>query len=474
MTEGENFWDTVEPSNKSDENVPVLDEPLFESVDTAPVLDEPLSKPVDTAPVPNESDYIQRQPQEISSKIVSRSTLAIIVIPILLLTAPFALATMGIIGGQDECWGSLEYLEDGKLHCVEGYESSNPTYSFGETQVTVSYTEGYSDLLRWELLGDGGVIGYAYYDAYSGEDDSWYSSGHCEWEGGESLGDEQWYCAQNEDLVTRFGFESTHFYCEFQELNWYCTDTFGQNSNFANTTNETRAGAEVLDKWAYDCLPVIAKSPFENTSMAEVMEIEASVVLPQWCYETPTFTENQSVDSILPFNGDAVYLYPNGIDFGSIDFIQFTEKSVRSQMISLHTYNEDGTLTEESEDAKGSFGFVGTIMFLIFYLVGGFSIYLLSTGRNHLEHLGTENTLVISKSWRNKPRTTKSKISLDSSSRLHSFTSTSTHTDSDGHTTTSTSHHHEITHSNRASDALPDGFGADDLLKVTGLELVRY
>ena len=396
MTEGENFWDTVEPSNKSDENVPVLDEPLFESVDTAPVLDEPLSKPVDTAPVPNESDYIQRQPQEISSKIVSRSTLAIIVIPILLLTAPFALATMGIIGGQDECWGSLEYLEDGKLHCVDGSESSNLIYSSSENHVSVTYTEGYSEILRWEIIGDGGVIGFAYDDMDSDQGYTW------------------------------------------------------------------------------DCLRVVTKSPFENTSMTEVTQIEASIILPQWCYETPNFPANESIEQVLPFNGSAVYLYPNGITFGSIDLLQYSEDSSRYQMISLHTYNEDGTLTEESEDAKGSFGFVGIIMFLIFYLVGGFSIYLLSTGRNHLEHLGTENTLVISKSWRNKPRTTKSKISLDSSSRLHSFTSTSTHTDSDGHTTTSTSHHHEITHSNRASDALPDGFGADDLLKVTGLELVRY
>ena len=69
-----------------------------------------------------ESTYLPREPQEISRKIITLSTLLMFSIPLLLLSAPFALVGMGILG-QDECWGDLEYLEDDKLHCVEGEKS---------------------------------------------------------------------------------------------------------------------------------------------------------------------------------------------------------------------------------------------------------------------------------------------------------------------------------------------------------------
>jgi hypothetical protein len=220
-------------------------------------------------------------------------------------------------------------------------------------------------------------------------------------------------------------------------------------------------------------MAVSLKSPFDgNTTMQEVIDVERNVILPNWCDETPVFLENESAEPVLPFYGEAVYLYPNGNDdYGSIDSVQYSQNSFRYQMVSLHTYNADGTLTEVSENAQGGLGIIGLILFTLFYLLGGYTVYLLSTGKHHIEHLGVENTLVISKSWRNKPKTMKSKISLDSSSLLHTYTVTSTSTDSEGHTTTSTSRHHQITHANRSSDKLPDGFKTDELLKLTGLRL---
>jgi len=419
-----------------------------------------------------ESTYLAREPQEISKKIITLSTLLMFSIPLLLLSAPFALVGMGVLG-QDECWGDLEYLEDGKLHCVEGEKSPNPTYSFSETHVIVTHSQGYSDVLRWEIIGDGGVIGYAYYDAYYDEEEPWFSHGYCEWEGGENVGSEQWYCGVNEESVSRFGFENWYYYCEYQEMNWYCTDSFGQSASFADTSDETRADANVLNKWVYNCLPVVTKSPFENTSMIEITEIEAKVVLPQWCFETPIFSDNESVEHILPFNGEAVYLYPNGIGYGSIDLLHYSNDSLRYQMISLHDYNEDGTLTEESEESMQLFGSFFPVVIVIIYLSGGYLLYALSTGRTYIEHLGTENTLIVSTSWRNKPRKVKATISLTSSSLLRHYTTSSTHTDSDGHSYNSTSHHHEITHFDRQSDELPSGFNTEELLKLTGLKLAQ-
>lgn len=145
---------------------------------------------------------------------------------------------------------------------------------------------------------------------------------------------------------------------------------------------------------------------------------------------------------------------------------------VYRQMFSLHTFNEDGTLSEESEQASGGFPSILGIIFILFYLIGGYGLYVLSTGKKHIEHLGSENTIVVSTSWRNKPRKVKATIPLTETSRLHFFTTTSTHTDSDGHTSTQTSHHHEITHLDRKADTLPNGFSTDELLQLTGLQLL--
>jgi len=425
---------------------------------------------------PTVPDYRAREPQELYAKVVSSPAIFMMVVALVLVSLPLAFFAFDV-GNPDDCWGSLEYLEDEQLHCVNGDESSQVSYSYSGDHVIAShfsYNYGYfNEVLRWEVIGDGGVIGFTEFDHYAdGEDFDWVVYGHCEWMGGSSQM-EQWYCAENEQSVSMDGYPYSNYYCESQAMHWYCTDSFGQNSSFSDTSNETRAGPNVLDNWMYYCMAVSMKSPFdENITMQEVIDVERNVILPNWCDEIPVFLENESAEPVLPFYGEAVYLYPNGDDdYGSIDSVQYSQNSFRYQMVSLHTYNADGTLTEVSENAQGGLGIIGMVLIIMLYLIGGYTVYFLSTGKHHIEHLGVENTLVISKSWRNKPKTMKSKISLDTSSLLETYTVTSTSTDSDGHTTTSTSQHHRITHAVGASDKLPDGFKTDELLKLTGLRL---
>ena len=182
MVESSNFWESVEKAE-----VP-------EVSDTS----------VSNNKVEGELKYESRPHQEISSRRYSNRSLLLVVFCIFLLTAPFGLAGLGIIGGREDlCFGTFEYLEDEKLHCVDGSESSNLIYSSSENHVSVTYTEGYLEILRWEIIGDGGVIGFAYDDMNSDQGYTW------------------------------------------------------------------------------DCLRVVTKSPFENTSMTEVTQIEASIILPQ-------------------------------------------------------------------------------------------------------------------------------------------------------------------------------------------------
>ena len=462
MSSEGNFWDDVVPSNGKPERI-------VEPTVPSNVKPERIVEP--TVP-----DYIAREPQELYARVVSNTALFMIVMAILLVSFPFALSAFDV-GNADDCWGSLEYLEDEQLHCVSGDESSQVTYSYSGDHVIAShfsYNYGYfNEVLRWEVIGDGGVYGFTEFDYYAdGEDFDWFVYAHCEWMGGSSQ-IEQWYCAENEQSVSMDGYPYSNYYCESQAMHWYCTDSFGQNSSFSDTSNETRAGPEVLDNWMYYCMAVSLKSPFdENTTMQEVDDIQSKLIMPNWCDETPVFLENESAEPVLPFYGEAVYLYPNGNDnYGSIDSVQYLQDSFQYQVVSLHTYNAEGTLTEVSENAQGGLGIIGMVLISMLYLIGGYLVYYLSTGKHHIEHLGVENTLVISKSWRNKPKTMKSKISLDSSSLLHVYTVTSTSTDSEGHTTTSTSQHHRITHAGRSSDQLPDGFNTEKLLILTGLNL---
>ena len=463
MTKGKSFWDDVEPSSETISDDQPLQEPeIIEPSSETISDDQPLQEP-ELIESPGETDYVARSPKELSKKAIPFGVLLMFLLPILLFSLPFTLP-------QDYtgCFGSFEYLEDGELHCVEG-DTFQADYTFSENHVTIS--SEYSDDLRWEQIGNGGVLGYAYLDSNYEDINAWYAYNLCEWEAGNKLGDELWYCSS--DKGKRNGFEYVQSYCEFQDIHWYCTESFGQNASYSDTSNETRAGVEVQSLWRYYCDIVVPFKSSDNSSGNRFIELEAAIVLPAWCFTSPVFIANESIEQILPFNGTAVYLNPmysyvNSNEYGSIDRIQYTPTSMSYQMVSIHTYNEDGSLTVEIETSP-----TRIILTILFYSTVAVLCYVLSTKKSHIEHLGTENTLVISKSWLNKPRKIKNTISLDSSSLLVLYTSTHTSTDSGGHSSTSTSYNHIITHSGRPDDQLLNGFDTDELMQVTGLERPR-
>ena len=463
MTKGKSFWDDIEPSSETTPEHKLPQEPETNEPSSETTPEHKLPQEPEIIEPSSETDYVARAPKELSVRVIPFGVLLMFLLPILLFSLPFTLS-------QDYtgCFGSFEYMEDGELHCVEG-DTFQADYTFSENHVTISSYFG--EDIRWEQIGEGGVLGYAYLDSNFDDINAWYAYNLCEWEAGNELGDELWYCTS--DKEKRSESEYVQSYCEFQDVHWYCTDSFGQNPSHSDTSNETRAGVEVQSLWTYSCVKVVPFNPSDNTSINRFIEIEAGIILPAWCFTSPVFAVNESIEQVLPFNGTAVYLYPmysyeDSTEYGSIERIQYTSSSMSWQIVSIHTYNEDGSLTEEIEQSR-----TGIVVPILFYSTVIVLFYALSTKKTHIEHLGTENTLVVSKSWLNKPRKIKKTISLDSSSLLELYTSTHTSTDSDGHGSTTTSHHHKITHSGRPEDQLPNGFKTSELIKVTGLERPR-
>jgi plastocyanin len=64
-----------------------------------------------------------------------------------------------------------------------------------------------------------------------GDDMYWESWNYCEWEGDDWEGDTMWYCTDNDH--GNDGFDDWWYYCESYGDMWYCTDDFGQNSDYA-------------------------------------------------------------------------------------------------------------------------------------------------------------------------------------------------------------------------------------------------
>ena len=139
MSSEGNFWDAAVPSSGEPERI---------------VL-------------PTVPDYIAREPQELHAKAISSPAIFMMVVALVLVSLPLAFFAFDA-GNADACWGSLEYLEDEQLHCVNGDESSQVSYSYSGDHVIAShfsYNYGYfSETLRWEVIGDGGVFGFAEFD----------------------------------------------------------------------------------------------------------------------------------------------------------------------------------------------------------------------------------------------------------------------------------------------------------------------
>ena len=76
-------------------------------------------------------------------------------------------------------------------------------------------------------------------DGDSGDGTYWepYYGGYCEWEGNPDDDDNVWSCKVDE---SDSDWENWWYYCELHEGDWFCTDDYGQSSEFANSADNDR------------------------------------------------------------------------------------------------------------------------------------------------------------------------------------------------------------------------------------------
>ena len=74
----------------------------------------------------------------------------------------------------------------------------------------------------------------------------WTSYGYCEWEGNPDDDDDVWSC--KEDQSDSY-WADWWYYCEMHDDNWYCTDDYGQSSEFENSASGDRytSGEDEMD-----------------------------------------------------------------------------------------------------------------------------------------------------------------------------------------------------------------------------------
>ena len=73
----------------------------------------------------------------------------------------------------------------------------------------------------------------------NGEEVDWNTFSYCEWEGADWADDTMWYCDEDGD---KMDFEDYWYYCELEtdpNYMWYCTDDFGQSSDYQNSMDNT-------------------------------------------------------------------------------------------------------------------------------------------------------------------------------------------------------------------------------------------
>ena len=64
-----------------------------------------------------------------------------------------------------------------------------------------------------------------------------YYAGYCEWEGNPDDDDNVWSCKEDESDQD---WDTWWYYCELHDGDWFCTDDFGESSDYANSANNDR------------------------------------------------------------------------------------------------------------------------------------------------------------------------------------------------------------------------------------------
>jgi PGF-CTERM protein len=98
----------------------------------------------------------------------------------------------------------------------------------------------------YDFDGNGGLDGYEFTalmeSMEDGDDDSdsvsWepYHGGYCEWEGNPDDEQDVWSC---KDDASDSDWDTWWYYCELHGEDWYCTDDYGQSSEFENSAGNT-------------------------------------------------------------------------------------------------------------------------------------------------------------------------------------------------------------------------------------------
>ena len=76
------------------------------------------------------------------------------------------------------------------------------------------------------------------HDDHDDDDVSWepYHGGYCEWEGNPDDEEDVWSC---KDDASDLDWDTWWYYCELHGEDWYCTDDYGQDSEYENSADNT-------------------------------------------------------------------------------------------------------------------------------------------------------------------------------------------------------------------------------------------
>ncbi len=142
--------------------------------------------------------------------------------------------------------GSLEANDGDDVMPLDIGASISVGYEIKTSQSEVVYTEPSNIHNALANLGGGEEITWEVGDIDDDEDDDYYDNeawwmeyNYCEWEGDDFNGDNRYYCTYNDDGSN--GFDDWWFYCEYKAYDeiYYCTDDFGQNSDWEFALSNT-------------------------------------------------------------------------------------------------------------------------------------------------------------------------------------------------------------------------------------------
>ncbi len=114
------------------------------------------------------------------------------------------------------------------------YSINNSTHDY---TIRMKHADDYMTALE-SMLSEDDDIGMGD-DSYDNEETSWepYYGGYCEWEGNPDDDSEVWSCKDDE---ADSYWDTWWYYCELHDGDWFCTDDFGQSSDYENSADNDR------------------------------------------------------------------------------------------------------------------------------------------------------------------------------------------------------------------------------------------